>query len=87
MPPPRTALCAPLNPAARRRKSPLSESVRARLPGPENVDCVLRNGNWVVQYWGSPETCPDPLGGGHFGFARDARGRPRWEDDLPPTGA
>eukprot|EP00961_Rhodomonas_salina_P088582 1191538-Rhodomonas_salina.1 len=68
--------------AARLKQAPaLAESTRARLPGPDNVACVLRNGNWVLAYWACLESCPDPLSG-DFGFQRDAKGLPCWEDML-----
>ena len=64
-----------------KRQSHLSETVRQRLPEATNVDCVVRNGNWVIAYWDCQPACPDPLCG-EYGFARDAKGRPVWADDA-----
>ena len=62
-----------------KRRSALSETVRARLPEARSVACVVRNGNWVLAYWTG--AAPDVLAG-PFGFARDARGRVCWEDEV-----
>lgn len=43
---------------------------RERLISPEELHCLVRNCNWTVQYWLSPEKCPGALDG-PYGYRRE----------------
>eukprot|EP00961_Rhodomonas_salina_P016408 220724-Rhodomonas_salina.1 len=63
-----------------KRHSMLSDMVKGRLPELKNVECVVKNGNWVVAYWRCLEKYPSPMAG-DYGFKFNKKGRPIWEDD------
>lgn len=67
-------------------KSALSASVRERLPSLQNTQCLVRNANWLMQYWQCADDgkYPDPMAG-DFGFALNKKGQPVYADDLPPS--
>ena len=64
-------------------RSKLSETVRNRLPGEGNALCLVRNANWLLQYWQCREdgSFPDPITGGAYGYKLDRKGKPMYEDD------
>ena len=63
--------------------SGLSQATRDKLPDINNVICIARNSNWVIEYWRCPldGMYPDPMSG-EFGFSVNHKGVPQWEDEV-----
>jgi len=61
---------------------------RDRLVSPEEMSCLVRNGNWVASYWSVPEKTPCALEG-DFGFFRYGNGKVQFDlsTPLPPATA
>jgi hypothetical protein len=58
---------------------------RDRLISPEEMSCLVRNGNWVASYWSVPEKTPCALKG-DFGFFRHGNGKVQFDLSTPlPT--
>jgi len=57
---------------------------RERLISPEELHCLVRNCNWTVQYWLSPEKCPGALDG-PYGYRRERNNKVVFDmqDPLP----
>lgn len=62
------------------KRSSLSQSIKDRLPTTKNVDCLIKNGTWVLSYWTCNNQCPNPMHPS-FGFCYNKKGIPIWEDD------
>lgn len=67
-----------------KEKSTLSQFVRTRLPSTENVICLLKNVNWLLQYWACPEDgrYPDPMDKDVYGYCYNKKGKPMYADDM-----
>lgn len=63
------------------QRSSLSQLIKDRLPSTKNVDCLIKNGSWVLSYWTCSANCPNPMDQS-FGFCYNKKGIPSWEDDY-----
>ena len=64
----------------------ISSFRRDRLVSPEELSCLVRNGNWVASYWSVPEKTPCALKG-DFGFVQIGKGKVQFDvsTPLPPA--
>lgn len=61
----------------------LSESIRKSLPTHEQIECSVRNANWVLIYWNTDKSgvYPTPIDD-KYGYTLTAKGRPCWSDSI-----
>ena len=66
-----------------KRHSSLSQTVKTRLPEQHNITCLIKNSNWVMQYWLCPEdgAYPNPVAE-QYGYVKTKKGATAYEDDT-----
>jgi len=55
------------------RTSRLSQRTKESFPSLAQIECTVRNVNWLLLYWTWPERVPCPIQP-RFGFARNEKG-------------